>query len=57
MDFVQHLLVLAAVLTAIFSERIDDAVNGNGMVRKVVLVSALGSILIVFIPVCMKKML
>ena len=57
MDFVQHLLVLAVVLTAIFSERIDGAVNGNGMVRKVVLVSALGSILIVFIPVCMKKML
>ena len=47
-------LMLVAILAAVFSEKIDEVVNGNGLLRKVVLTTSVGIILVILVPVCMK---
>ena len=51
---VRNVLLIGAVIAAIFSERIDKAVEGKGLVRKVVLACSTGIVLVTLIPVCMK---
>ena len=54
LPLIRNVLLISAVVAAIFSERIDEAVEGKGLVRKVVLACSAGIVLVILIPVCMK---
>ena len=54
MFVIRIVLMLVAILAAVFSEKIDEVVNGNGLLRKVVLTTSVGIILVILVPVCMK---
>lgn len=43
------LLIIAAILCALFANQIDTAVNGKQQVRKVILVFSIGTILVCLI--------
>lgn len=51
---IRNVLLLVAIFAAIFSKRIDEAVNGNGLLQKVVLTASVGIILVIWIPVCLE---
>lgn len=43
------LLIIAAILCALFANQIDTAVNGKQQVRKVILVFSIGTVLVCLI--------
>ena len=43
-------ILLVAIIAALFSEKMDQAVSGKGALRKVILVSTAGVFLITLIP-------
>ncbi len=49
MDLTAYIL-LVAIIAALFSDKMDQAVSGKGALRKVILVSAAGVFLITLIP-------
>lgn len=49
MDLTAYIL-LVAIIAALFSDKMDQAVSGKGALRKVILVSAAGVFLIALIP-------
>lgn len=49
MDLTAYIL-LVAIIAALFSDKMDQAVSGKGALRKVILVSAAGVSLITLIP-------
>ena len=49
MDLTAYIL-LVAIVAALFSDKMDQAVSGNGTLRKVILVSAAGVFLLTLIP-------
>lgn len=50
MDLTVYILLIA-IVAALFSDKMDQAVSGKGTLRKVILVSAAGVFVITLIPV------
>lgn len=50
MSIMSWILLIAAIVAAIFSNEIDRAVNGNTVARKVILVFSPGIVCILLLP-------
>ncbi|MCI9666136.1 MAG: protein CrcB-like protein [Angelakisella sp.] len=49
-------LIIAAIFSALFSDKIDKAVKGDKQVKKVILVFSAGVLLICAIPIIMRNL-
>ncbi len=49
-------LIIAAIFSALFSDKIDKAVKGDKQVKKVILVFSAGALLICAIPIIMRNL-
>ena len=54
---ISWILLIVAIILAICSDKIDKSLNGNTLIRKVILVFCVGTICIILIPIIFKLLL
>lgn len=54
---ISWILLIVAIILAICSDKIDKSLNGNTLIRKVILVFSVGTICIILIPIIFKLLL